>query len=282
MDIKRKVRDRRQPGFFTIDNEVYDLGLSCEALALYSAIARFANNSTESAYFSGKKWKKHHKVGHAKLSAAMRELTAHKLIFDTGEKTLVGASYFELCNIDHLKKQKGGEVFQGRTGGCAEAEQGGVLRQNTNETNKTKQENDTLSAADLIKSPFEQEKKKTKILKTEDKELSTSIYEILDKSKYTIEHSKTLTNKIAVAVRRHGLEALKKAVSSRIQYQASAGRDLYIHHFLADAPAIEWHIARSQTLPTPTKSNLPDFSHIQYDDAPFDEHAMDEFKVTHA
>ena len=149
-------------------------------------------------------------------------------------------------------------------------------------TNKSDEENSTYSAAYFIKSPFEQEKKKTKILKTEDKELSTSIYEILDKSKYTIEHSKTLTNKIAVAVRRHGLEALKKAVSSRIQYQASAGRDLYIHHFLADAPAIEWHIARSQTLPTPTKSNLPDFSHVQYDDAPFDEHAMDEFKVTHA
>lgn len=154
--------------------------------------------------------------------------------------------------------------------------------QNLTVQKKVNKDKESIAAIDFIKSPFEQEKKKTKILKTEDKELSTSIYEILDKSKYTIEHSKTLTNKIAVAVRRHGLEPLKRAVSSRIQYQASAGRDLYIHHFLADAPAIEWHIARTQTLPTPTKSNLPDFSHIQYDDAPFDEHAMDEFKVTHA
>jgi hypothetical protein len=116
MDIKVGIRDKRQPGWYQIDNEVYDLGLSCEGLAIYNAIARYANNETEKAYFSGKKWKKHHRVGHGKLCSGIRELLSHKLIAATGSKTSVGALYYELCNINHLK------VSQGRTGGCSTSE----------------------------------------------------------------------------------------------------------------------------------------------------------------
>lgn len=49
--------------------------------------------------------------------------------------------------------------------------------------------------------------------------------------------------------------------------------------FFSSKEKMEKHKSRSTLT---TKCTLPDFSHIQYDDAPFDEHAMDEFKVTHA
>lgn len=138
-DVKIGIRDRREPGFFTIDNEVYDLGLSCEAMTFYAAISRYAHNGSEKAYFSGKKWKKHHRVGHKKLSDAMRELISKQLIRKTEEKTKVGAVYFELCSVSHLKAK----VFYGETGGCSTSEEGGVLPQNTNKTEKTKQKNNT-------------------------------------------------------------------------------------------------------------------------------------------
>ena len=151
MDLKIGIRDKRQPGWYQIDNEVYDLGLSCEGLAIYNAIARYANNDTEKAYFSGKKWKRHHKVGHGKLVSGMRELISHRLIAPTGSKTPVGAAYFELCNIDHLKvkskakpcttSEQGGVLPQNRGGSTPE--QGGVPRQNTNNTNKTILKNKT-------------------------------------------------------------------------------------------------------------------------------------------
>lgn len=137
MDIRIGVRDRRNGGWYYINNEVYDAGPSCEALTLYNAIARFANNETERAFFSGKKWKRHHKVGHAKLASAMRWLLDNKLIAPTGKKTEVGAVYFELLPTEHLKgvlPQNRG-LFQGETGGCSTSEQGGVLPQNTNKTN---------------------------------------------------------------------------------------------------------------------------------------------------
>ena len=130
MSDKVGLRDKRDSKWFWVNNVIYDLKLSCEAMALYCAIARYANNQTEKAYFSGKKFKAHHKIGHAKLEAARAELLKHKLIAETGSKTLVGALYYELCEVSHLE-----------TGGCSEAEQGGVSGQNTNHTNKTKQEN---------------------------------------------------------------------------------------------------------------------------------------------
>lgn len=163
MDIRANVRDKRQPGWYHVDNEIYDLGLSCEALAIYNAIARYATNGTEDAYFSGKRWKKLHRVGHGKLVAGLRELMSHKLIAPTGEVTKVGAAYFELCNIDHLKAGKysgaGSTSKQGgvlpQNMGCAKAEQGGVPPKNTNKTNKPiltiKTENKEISDNPLSK-----------------------------------------------------------------------------------------------------------------------------------
>lgn len=127
-----------------MNNEVYDAGPSCEALALYNAIARFANNDTSEAYFSGKRWKKHHRVGHAKLAEAMRWLLEKKLIAPTGKKTDIGAAYFELLSTNHLKGcstvEQGGVPPQNR--GVSHGRTGGVPPQNTNKT-ITRQSNKT-------------------------------------------------------------------------------------------------------------------------------------------
>lgn len=118
---------------------------------------------------------------------------------------------------------------------------------------------------------FAKPKAKKSVLKIEDKELAKPIYDLLDNSKFTVEHSKTLTEKIAKAVRTHGIEAMKKATASRIQFQSAIGKDLYIHNFMTDETSIVWHKDRLATVASPTKSTLPDFSHIKYDDAPIDE-----------
>lgn len=144
MDIRIQVRDRRTPGWYYVNNEVYDSEPPLEALGVYNAIARYANNDTERAYFSGKKWKRHHKVGHSKLAKGIRWLLEKKLIAPTGDKTLVGALYFDLLSTDHLKKAGGVPpqnrvVSQGETGSGSTVEPGGVPPQNTNYTrNKTK------------------------------------------------------------------------------------------------------------------------------------------------
>lgn len=267
MDIRANVRDKRKPGWYHIDNEIYDIGLSCEALAIYNAIARYANNETENAYFSGKRWKKLHRVGHGKLVSGLRELMAHNLIAPTGEVTKVGAAYFELCNIDHLKagKYSGtgspskhvGVLPQNR--GCAKAEQGGVPPKNINKTNKTIQENHTDNI-DMTPKTYEAKKpKKTIQLQPSDKELAKPIYEILDNSSFKVEHSKALTQKIVRAIKKHGLEKMKSATAARCAYQALNGKDLYIHYFMCDDESIEWQSRGAGAVVSKYESTLPEF-----------------------
>jgi len=120
---------------------------------------------------------------------------------------------------------------------------------------------------------FAKEKPKKSVLKIEDKELAKPIYDILDRSQFTVEHSKSLTVKIASAIRKHGLEAMKRATASRIQFQVSTGKELYIHNFMTDDTSIGWHKDRINGTATPAKSTLPDFSRIKYDESPIDEAA---------
>jgi uncharacterized membrane-anchored protein YjiN (DUF445 family) len=243
MSDKVGLRDKRDSKWFWIDNAVYDLKLSCEAMALYCAIARYANNQTEKAYFSGKKFKAHHKIGHGKLEAARAELLKHNLIAETGNKTLVGALYYELR-----------EVSQGRTVGCSEAEQGGVSPQNTNHTNKTIQENHTdLPMHPNWKEPKENTKKQ---ISTESIQLSKPIYDILKESVYKVERSKTLTEKIAKAVKELGGDVVTRGTLARIEYMRKAGKDLYFHSFIADFEAIEWQASQYKDPSTPTQSNM--------------------------
>ena len=130
------LRDKRQDGWFRIDNEVYDLGLSCEAMAMYCALARYANNNTESAFFSGKSFKERHKIGHQKYKAARQELIDNNLIRLTGEQTECGAPFYELLNVKGCSAtEQGGVSPQNR--GCSATEQGGVSPRNTNNTNIT-------------------------------------------------------------------------------------------------------------------------------------------------
>lgn len=235
MDIKIGIRDRRNPGWYRIDNEVYDLPMSCEALSVYNAIARFANNDTENAYFSGKKWKKHHGVGHSKLANAMRELISHKLIRATGDKTNVGAAYYELCNIDHLKKT----LFQGETGGCAEVKQGGVPRQNTNYTNKVIQENidSPLSILPKLKEP-----KKAKNVQRETviyPEIDTLITILKQNNMKESTISYNLKRLMKNAVDLHGIEFCERALNGRIIEANRQNKPWYLSTFF-DPEQGEW------------------------------------------
>lgn len=235
MDIKVGIRDKRQPGWYQIDNEVYDLGLSCEGLAIYNAIARYANNETEKAYFSGKKWKKHHRVGHGKLCSGIRELLSHKLIAATGSKTSVGALYYELCNINHLK------VSQGRTGGCSTSEQGGVLPQNTNKTNKTKQENKTEKAAAwLVKNDYGKETK-IKVKKTIDLSPIEPVLKVLRETDKNADKSISLNlrNMIRNEIELNGEEFVCNAVRGRVAQAKATGKALYLSTFF-DPDNAEW------------------------------------------
>lgn len=135
-----RIRDNRGGQWFYVHNAVYDMGLSCEALAMYSAIARFANNQTGTAYFSGKKFMAQHKIGTGKLRDAKRELIAAGLIAETGHKTVEGAIYYELCPV--LPQPRGSAtvaegVGQGSRGGSATVADNQDLE--TRLINKTKQ-----------------------------------------------------------------------------------------------------------------------------------------------
>lgn len=245
MAEKISIRDKRDSKWFWVNNEIYDMKLSCEALAMYCAIARYANNNTEKSYFSGKRFKAHHKIGHAKLEAARAELLANNLIKETGGKNVSGALYYELL-----------EVSQGETGGCSEAGQGGVSPQNTNHTKKTIQENHTDSFGMTPRTYEEKKPKKPIQLRHSDKELAKPIYEILDKSSFKVEHSKTLTQKIVKAIKKHGLETMKTATAGRCAYQAASGKELYIHYFMCDDESIEWHSKGPEKTEAPL-STLP-------------------------
>lgn len=123
-------------------------------------------------------------------------------------------------------------------------------------TENTQREENAIA---FMPQPFKESKpKKTIQIKQSEKELAKPIYEILDKSKFTVEHSKTLTLKIVRAIKKHGLEKIKKASSGRCSLQAANGKDLYFHNFITDDEAIEWH--SKDTAPVSTvKSTLPVF-----------------------
>ncbi len=149
-----QIRDRRSGYTYSIHNAVYDMGPSCEALAMYNALCRYANSRDERAYFSAKKWKTHHKVGFRKYNAAKQWLIENGLIRDTGMKNEAGAQIYELLErpdfyryqSEPAKKVSQGEtgvshgetggVSQGETGGSLTSREGGVSRRETNNSNK--------------------------------------------------------------------------------------------------------------------------------------------------
>lgn len=243
MDIKIGIRDRRNPGWYSVDNEIYDIPMSCEALAVYNAIARFANNATEKAYFSGKKWKKHHKVGNGKLSHGLRELLNHGLIRPTGEKTSVGAPYYELCNIDHIKKT----LFQGGTGRGSEVEQGAVPRRNTNKTKTDKQD------FNMLPQPFKESKpKKAKSKIINHYPEIEPLLNILSENGVKLS---TLSNNLKAmmfnACESHGMQFCKDALRGRLLQSKQNGTPLYLSTFF-DPEKGEWmgDCAKLATAPT--------------------------------
>lgn len=253
------IRDRRQGGWYYVDNEIYDMQLSCEALAMYNSIARFANNDTAKAYFSGRKFMGHHKIGKAKFKAAKDELINRGLISETGEKTNVGAVYYTLLNT------KSNPVPR-QDIGAADAAEGVRLTRPTNKTNKTRLNNTVANATDDM-----------------DNELKKACEYIQNQTGCTLNPEDKWT-KIwwYRASKDDGLDNLKTAIKNFCLNKPNVelGRWDWVS-FLRFQAKRSGFLPKKKTVST-VKCTLPDFSHIQYDDAPFDEHAMDEFKVTHA
>lgn len=120
-------------------------------------------------------------------------------------------------------------------------------------------ENTQIENAEAFMPNIYKESKPKKTIKIEpsDKELAQAIYERLDNSSFKVEHSKTLTQKIVRAIKKHGLEKVKRATGARCAFQAAQGKDLYFHSFIVDDEAIEWH-GREIAL-ADVKSTLPVF-----------------------
>lgn len=240
MDMKVKIRDRRNPGWYYINNEVYDSAPSCEALAIYNAIARYANNETERAYFSGKKWKRHHKVGHSKLAQGMRWLIDMKLIAATGNKTRDGAVYFDLLTTDHLKKSEHGGVSP-QNRGCFTSEHGGVSPQNTNYTKKIYKEQDTLT---LTPPTFENTKTSKKVPSDKDKakldeikKIGEPVFDLLTELGFEkMNKSKEMCELVARAVKECGVDFVLRGVRGRVK--SHEGKDPYWRFFFKDTVQI--------------------------------------------
>jgi len=90
------IRDRRGGHKYIIDNVVYDMALSCEALAMYNGLCRYAHRDNERPFFSMRKFMAHHRVGKAKANAARKELIEKGLVRIPKEKHESGAWFFEL------------------------------------------------------------------------------------------------------------------------------------------------------------------------------------------
>jgi hypothetical protein len=133
MSERIKIRDRRGGNKYFIDNFVYDIGLSCEGLAFYNGLSRYASAEDEQAFFSGKKFKKHHKVGHPKYESARKEVIGKNLVRATGEYTEQGAEFYELLDVSQRKIGTGSDAEQGPV---LKRQRGGVRRQSRNNDNK--------------------------------------------------------------------------------------------------------------------------------------------------
>lgn len=263
-----KIRDSRRSGWYHIDNEVYDYPLSCEALAMYNSIARYANESTQKAYFSARKFMNHHKIGKAKYAAAKAELLRIGLIAETGETTMAGAIYYELSDV------KSNPVLT-RDRGAAGAGAVPIPTRPTNKTNtKTNKQvvaKATVSTGDL------------------DDSLEKAIIYIQHKTGCVLKSDKWLKIWWYQAVRLDGLDNLKKAIKGFAEnkpnielgkwdwvsfFKFQAKRATFIK-VATSAPNSDF--IASEGLQMPFKSTLPDFSHIKYDDAPIDEEAWQTF-----
>lgn len=263
-DEVHKIRDKRRKGWYDIDNEVYDYPMSCEALAMYNSIARYANEHTQKAYFSARKFMSHHKIGKAKYAAAKAELIKLGLISETGEKTLAGAIYYELCDV------KANPVLT-RDRSSADAAALPIPTRPTNKTNtKTNKQNvakATVSTADL------------------DEDLEKAIVYIQSKTGCVLKSDKWLKIWWYQAVRIDGIDNLKRAIKGFAENKPNIelGKWDWVSFFKFQAKratfikvatsAPNGDFIASEGLQMPFKSTLPDFSHIKYDDAPIDEEA---------
>ena len=123
-----KVTDKRQPGFFIIDNEVLDdYGLKEIEFFIYSKIMRHSNKNGK-GYFSLRKLKKLMKWGNTTVSGCVKALVDKKLVLAELKK---GIGYeFEVLPV--VKKNRSpvgntqGEPFPAQEGWCSPHGKGGV------------------------------------------------------------------------------------------------------------------------------------------------------------
>lgn len=117
--MKFAARDKRDSGFFQIDNEVLDnYDLSPLAFVLYSWLVRYAGPRTGS-FFSVRTFAKKYKKGKTSIREARQELLDSGLIIEAGKDPHSGVIYFELPPVPKTTR-----VHTGPTPGPVETNPG--------------------------------------------------------------------------------------------------------------------------------------------------------------
>jgi hypothetical protein len=138
---KAKIRDRRKPGWFRVDDEIIDVygpEIGCHGIAVYSALAKHADRQEES-YPGLRLLCKELKIGRKKLLETLDQLKVLGLIdIEPGDRKSVNVYTL----LDVPKKAKGGsnENHPDKIGGSnenqggSEKNQGGGSNENRNQT----------------------------------------------------------------------------------------------------------------------------------------------------
>jgi hypothetical protein len=139
---KAKIRDRRKPGWFRVDNEIIDVyghEIGCHGIAVYSALSRHADKDDETSYPGLRLLCKELKIGRKKLLDTLEHLKALGLIdIEPGDRKSVN----EYTLLDVPKRGEGGsnENHPDEIGGSnenqggSEKNQGGGSNENHNKT----------------------------------------------------------------------------------------------------------------------------------------------------
>lgn len=139
------VRDKRRPGFFSIDNEVLDdFRLSPMALTVYCHMARWSGDWDNVPFQTTTALAKRYTKGRATIVAAVKELTDAKLLRLAYIEEKTNVRHYELLPVP--KKPVPAE-----NGGRSGTEQGAVLPQNGGRS-PTEHNQDIDTKTDLTKS----------------------------------------------------------------------------------------------------------------------------------
>lgn len=149
---KTKIRDRRKPGWFRIDDEiieVYGSTIGVHGIAVYAAICRYAGKD-ETGHPSLRTLCEKLKIGRAKLLSTLAELAKIGLIeIDPGDR--VNVSLYTLLDVPKKRgSNENQKVVPTRTGGGSES---GVLGGSDQNRNQISTEPDTFNQSSSAEKP---------------------------------------------------------------------------------------------------------------------------------